>query len=106
MLWRSVLFSALFFGAILTGTIAAVHHFAVGQGILAWVLDALGSIAATILAMWLFLPLARGIRHVVFRTDRPGGGTPLLPRHAARPTCTDFGATRGRYFTRAAGIGT
>jgi CysZ protein len=66
VVWRSVLFSALFFAAILTGTIAAVHHFAAGHGILAWALDALGSIAASVLAMWLFLPVAATIGALYF----------------------------------------
>jgi CysZ protein len=66
VVWRSVLFSALFFAAILAGTIFAVHHFVAGQGILAWALDALGSIAAAVLAMWLFLPVAATIGTLYF----------------------------------------
>ncbi len=61
MLWRSVLFSALFFAVIHVATIGFVHHLATGHGILVWLLDALGSIAATLLAMWLFLPVAATI---------------------------------------------
>ena len=66
VVWRSVLFSALFFAVILTGTIGAVHHFAAGHGLLAWALDALGSIAAAVLAMWLFLPVAATIGTLYF----------------------------------------
>ena len=66
VVWRSVLFSALFFAAILVGTVGAVHHFAAAHGILAWVLDALGSIAAAVLAMWLFLPVAAIIGTLYF----------------------------------------
>jgi uncharacterized protein involved in cysteine biosynthesis len=66
VLWRSMLFSALFFAAILAATIAAVHHFAAGHGILAWALDALGSVAASLLAMWLFLPVAATIGSLYF----------------------------------------
>ena len=66
VLWRSVLFSALFFAVILAGAIGAVHHFAAGHGILAWALDALGSVAAAVLAMWLFLPVAATIGALYF----------------------------------------
>jgi CysZ protein len=66
VLWRSVLLSALFFAIIQAIMIGAVHHFAAGHGIIAWVLDALGSIAATILAMWLFLPVAATIGSLYF----------------------------------------
>ena len=66
VIWRSVLFSALFFALILTGTIATVHHLVTTGGILAWALDALGSIAAAVLAMWLFLPVAAVIGTLYF----------------------------------------
>jgi CysZ protein len=66
VLWRSVLLSALFFALILTGTIAAVHHFVTTGGVLAWALEALGSIAAAVLAMWLFLPVAATIGSLYF----------------------------------------
>ena len=58
VVWRSVLLSALCFAALIAGAIWSVHHlFALG-GPLAWLIDALGSIAAGVLALWLFLPLA------------------------------------------------
>jgi CysZ protein len=66
VLWRGVLFSALFFIAILLGTVAAVHHFAAGHGLLSWILDVLGSVAAAVLAMWLFLPVAATIGTLYF----------------------------------------
>lgn len=66
VVWRSVLFSALCFAIILVGTIGAVHHFVTAGGILAWALDALGSIAAAVLAMWLFLPVAATIGTLYF----------------------------------------
>jgi uncharacterized protein involved in cysteine biosynthesis len=66
VVWRSVLFSALLFAVILVGTVTAVHHFATGHGILAWLLDALGSIAAAVLALWLFLPVAATIGTLYF----------------------------------------
>ncbi len=66
VVWRSVLFSALFFAAMLIGAIGAVHHFITAGGIVAWALDALGSIAAAVLAMWLFLPVAAMIGTLYF----------------------------------------
>jgi CysZ protein len=66
VLWRSVLLSALFFAVLLAGALAAVHHFATGHGLLPWVLDALGSVAAALLAMWLFLPVAATIGSFYF----------------------------------------
>jgi CysZ protein len=66
VVWRSVLFSALFFVVILAGMIAALHHFVAAHGILAWAFDALGSIAAAVLAMWLFLPVAATIGALYF----------------------------------------
>jgi len=66
VVWRSVLFSALFFAAILAATVGAVHHFASGHGVLVWIFDALGSVAAALLAMWLFLPVAAIIGTLYF----------------------------------------
>lgn len=66
VVWRSVLFSALFFIAILTGTIAALHYLVPAHGALVWALDALGSVAAAVLAMWLFLPVAATIGALYF----------------------------------------
>jgi uncharacterized protein involved in cysteine biosynthesis len=86
VIWRSVLSSALFFGVMLIGTTAGVHHFVNAGGTLGWVLDALGSIAAAILAMWLFLPVAATIGTLYFeRIARAVEGRyyPSLP--AAQP---------------------
>jgi CysZ protein len=66
VVWRSVLFSALFFAVILAGTIGALHHLIAAGGVLAWVLDVLGSAAAVLLAMWLFLPFAAVIGTLYF----------------------------------------
>ena len=66
VVWRSVLFSALFFAVIQAGTNGAEHHINTAGGILAWALDALGSIAAAVLAMWLFLPVAAAIGTLYF----------------------------------------
>ena len=66
VVWRSLLFSLLFFAAALAGSVGAVHYLASGHGILRWVFDALGSIAAVVLAMWLFLPVAALIGTLYF----------------------------------------
>jgi uncharacterized protein involved in cysteine biosynthesis len=66
VVWRSVLFAALFFALLLAGTIGVVHHFVTAGGLVAWALDALGSIAAAVLAMWLFLPVAAIIGTLYF----------------------------------------
>jgi CysZ protein len=90
VVWRSVLFSALFFAVILAGTIGALHHFVTAGGVVAWALDALGSIAAAVLAMWLFLPvaaiigtlyferIARAVERVYYPTLPPAQPAPLL----------------------------
>jgi uncharacterized protein involved in cysteine biosynthesis len=90
VLWRSVLFSAVFFIVILAGSIAAVHHFVTAGGIVAWALDALGSIASAVLAMWLFLPvaavigtlyferIARAVERVWYPSLPPAQPAPLL----------------------------
>ena len=95
VVWRSVLFSALFFVAILVGTISAVHHFVAAGGLTAWALDALGSIAAAVLAMWLFLPvaaiigtlyferIARAVERVYYPTLPPAQPAPLLDQLSA-----------------------
>jgi CysZ protein len=95
VVWRSVLFSALFFAVILAGTIGAMHHFVTAGGIVAWALDALGSIAAAVLAMWLFLPvaaiigtlyferIARAVERVYYPSLPPAEPAPLLDQLAA-----------------------
>jgi uncharacterized protein involved in cysteine biosynthesis len=66
VVWRSVVWSGLFFVLILGGAFLGVHHLASGHGLIAWALDALGSLAAGVLAMWLFLPLAAVIGSLYF----------------------------------------
>jgi uncharacterized protein involved in cysteine biosynthesis len=66
VIWRSVLFSAAFFAVILAAAISAVHHYIAAGGMLTWALDALGSISAALLAMWLFLPFAAIIGMLYF----------------------------------------
>jgi CysZ protein len=66
VIWRSVLFSAVFFAIVLAGAISAVHHYVATGGWLVWALDALGSMAAALLAMWLFLPFAAVVGTLYF----------------------------------------
>jgi CysZ protein len=98
VVWRSVLFSALFFAVILAGTIGAVHHFVTAGGIVAWALDALGSIAAAVLAMWLFLPVAAIIGTLYFeRIARAVERVyyPTLPAAQPAPLLDQLGASLG-----------
>ena len=90
VVWRSVLWSVLLFAAILVGAIWSVHHLLALHGYWAWLVDALGSIASAVLAMWLFLPVAATIGSLYFeriaraveRVYYPG----LPPPHAAPVT--------------------
>jgi CysZ protein len=98
VVWRSVLFSALFFVVILTGTIGAVHHFVTTGGIVAWALDALGSIAAAVLAMWLFLPVAAVIGTLYFERIAQAVERvyyPTLPPAEAAPLLDQLGVSLG-----------
>ena len=61
VLLQSLALSALSFAAILAGMIWAVHHTANLSGWLAWVIDLAGTIGASLLAFWLFLPVAAAI---------------------------------------------
>jgi len=55
---RSVAWSALCFILLYFGTIWAVHHLLGLHGWIGWAVDILGSLAASLLALWLFLPVA------------------------------------------------
>ena len=58
---RAVLWSAAVFFGLHVAAIWAVHGLLELEGPLAWAVDILGSIAVTVLAMFLFLPLAAAI---------------------------------------------
>jgi CysZ protein len=58
---RSLAWSLLCFVALYAVTIWAVHQLLAFHGWLAWLMDVLGSIGASLLAFWLFLPIAAGI---------------------------------------------
>jgi CysZ protein len=61
VLLRSVLWSALAFTALHAATIWAIHQMLGLQGWLAWAADVLGFIGASLIALWLFLPVAAAI---------------------------------------------
>ena len=58
VLLRSLLWSAACFIAIHVGTIWIVHRLLDLHGWLGWAADVLGGIGASLLALWLFLPVA------------------------------------------------
>jgi uncharacterized protein involved in cysteine biosynthesis len=58
VLAQSLGLSALVFFALHAGAIGIVHGILAWHGPLAWLADLLGSVAASALALWLFLPLA------------------------------------------------
>jgi CysZ protein len=61
VLWRSVAWSIMCFAALYVGAVGAVHRVLELHGWLAWAADILGSVGASLLALWLFLPVAAGI---------------------------------------------
>ena len=58
VLWRSVLWSAVCFVALHFLAIGLVHQLLHLHGWLGWIADILGTIGASLLALWLFLPVA------------------------------------------------
>jgi uncharacterized protein involved in cysteine biosynthesis len=63
---RSLAWSLVCFLALYAGVIWAVHRLLAVHGWLAWTIDILGSIGASLLAFWLFLPVAAGIGILYF----------------------------------------
>ena len=61
VLWRSVAWSIGCFAALHFGAVWMVHRILELHGWLAWAADILGSIGASVLALWLFLPVAAAI---------------------------------------------
>lgn len=83
LLWSVACFVGLHFGAVWV-----VHWLLDWHGPLAWVADILGSVGASLLAMWLFLPLAAVIGTLYF--DRIAGAVerrfyPWLPPPKGAP---------------------
>src|SRR3978361_2187174 len=58
---RSLGWSLVCFVGLHAGTIWAIHRLLAVHGWLAWTADILGSVGASLLAFWLFLPVAAGI---------------------------------------------
>lgn len=58
VLWRSVAWSAVCFVALHVLAIAMVHRLLDLHGWLGWMTDVLGGIGASLLALWLFVPVA------------------------------------------------
>lgn len=58
VLLRSLAWSAVCFFALHVAAVAAVHRLLALHGIYAWAADVLGTIGASLLALWLFLPVA------------------------------------------------
>ncbi|MBN8871261.1 MAG: EI24 domain-containing protein [Rhodospirillales bacterium] len=63
---QSVLWSVLCFALLHVAAIWAVHGLLDLHGWIAWVVDALGSVAASLLALWLFVPVAAAIGTLYF----------------------------------------
>jgi CysZ protein len=66
VLLRSIAWSILSFIALYFTAVGIVHHLLALHGWLAWGADLLGSIAASFLALWLFLPVAAAIGALYF----------------------------------------
>jgi CysZ protein len=83
VVWRSLAWSFACFMALHAGAIWTVHRMLLFQGWLAWTADILASVGASLLAFWLFLPVAAGIGTLYF--DRIASAVelrfyPWLPR--------------------------
>jgi CysZ protein len=61
VLWRSVLWAAVCFVALHVLAIVMVHRLLDLHGWLGWMTDVLGGIGASLLALWLFVPVAVAI---------------------------------------------
>jgi CysZ protein len=61
VLLQTIAWSIVCFAAVDAATIWGVHRLLELHGLLAWVADILGSIGASLLALWFFLPVATAI---------------------------------------------
>jgi len=61
VLLRSITWSIVCFAALHIGAVWTIHRLLALHGWLAWGADVLGSIGASLLALWLFLPVAAAI---------------------------------------------
>ena len=79
VLVRSVAWSAACFILLHVATIWAVHRLLDLHGWLGWAADLLGGIGASLLALWLFLPVAAAIGTLYIDRIAARGRAPLLP---------------------------
>jgi uncharacterized protein involved in cysteine biosynthesis len=63
---RSVAWSAASFAALYASAVWVVHRLLALHGLLAWGADFLGAVGASLLALWLFLPIAAAIGTLYF----------------------------------------
>lgn len=66
VLLQSIVWSVVCFVLLHLGTIWAVHRLLDLHGWLAWAVDLLGSVGASLLALWLFVPVAAAIGTLYF----------------------------------------
>lgn len=66
VLLQSVLWSVVCFALLHVGTIWAMHRLLDLHGWLAWAADLLGTVGASLLALWLFVPVAAAIGTLFF----------------------------------------
>jgi uncharacterized protein involved in cysteine biosynthesis len=90
VLWRSLLWSAVCFIALHFVAIGLVHQLLHLHGWLGWIADILGTIGASLLALWLFLPvaaiigtlyierIARAVERRYYPTLAPAQGAPII----------------------------
>lgn len=93
VLVRSLLWSAASFIALHFAAIWLIHHLLDLHGWLGWAADVAGSIGASLLALWLFLPVAVVISTLYI--DRVAAAVerrhyPMLPRTAGAPLAAQF----------------
>jgi CysZ protein len=68
VLLQSILLSALCFAALLAGMLWALHQATALPGWLAWIAGITGTVGASLLAFWLFLPVAAAIGTLFIET--------------------------------------
>lgn len=68
VLLQSIALAALCFAALLAGLLWGVHRAMALPGWLAWIVDIAGTVGASLLAFWLFLPIAAAIGALFIET--------------------------------------
>lgn len=68
VLLQSIVLSALCFAALLAGLLWGVHRATALPGWLGWIVDIAGTVGASLLAFWLFLPIAAAIGTLFIET--------------------------------------